>query len=118
MDIVNDLRSREYLEQRPNRQKFRVMEVVDIGSLAQGEMESAPTKAKHPSETIPGLRQSHNLYPIHHFVSIMLGDQNHFVTRSCQRLGLLVEDAIVKGLMYRTQNANFAEHFHSCPQSL
>jgi hypothetical protein len=75
------------------------MEMVDIGSLAQGQMESAPSKAKDPSETITGLRQSHNLYPIHHFVSIMLGDQNHFVTRPCQCLGLLMEDAGVKRRM-------------------
>jgi hypothetical protein len=81
------------------------MEVVDIGSLAQREMESPPSKAKHPSETIPGLRQSHNLYPIHHFVSIMLGDQNHFVTRLRQRFGFFMEDAGVK----RRMNCSYYE---------
>jgi hypothetical protein len=72
-------------------------------------MESPPSKAKDPSETIPGLRQSHNLYPIHHFVPIMLGNQNHFVTRSCQRLGFFMEDASVKCRM----NCGEMNHFHN-----
>src|SRR5437879_7221883 len=100
MNVVDD-RLASTREQQPDRDQFGVMEVVQVGILAQCLAVYSPHAERHPLQPPRCGWYGLDLDTVLDFVASMRCDQCNLVPGTRQRLALLVEDANIEGRMDR-----------------
>ena len=106
VDIVNHLPSLK-LEQQPNGDQFRIVEVVHIGILLPRCSIDLPDRASHAFAPPSRLRHRSEPHAISGQLLVVRRDQYHLMTGARQGLALFVIDTDVQGLMDRSQMDNF-----------
>ena len=82
VDIVDDLRAGQPLEEDANQEKLRVVNVIHVGALPERHPERSQCESEHPRKPIPRAAKRKNRDSIDRFVTRMSRYQGDVIPRS------------------------------------